>query len=319
MRVLNYGAGAVGLGIDSCLIQTGCHLDIIARPQTAQALMRSGLKRSGLLGSLHCPPSQFAAYSSLTALPPEPYDFILVSTKSFDSAAAARDLHRHPEFFHAGTLIVLFQNGWGNAEYFAALFDPRRVFNARVITGFVRPEPNAVDITVHADAIRIGCLCGRDAAAIAPLCQKISSGGIPAEKADAIGKDLWAKMLYNCALNSLGAVLNVTYGELGKSSSSRKLCDAIIEEVFQVMVAAGHETHWPTSEEYRDIFYSSLIPLTASHYSSTLQDIQAGKKTEIDALNGMVIRLAEENALSVPANEIVYHMVKFLEQKRQPA
>ena len=317
MRILNYGAGAVGLGIDSCLIQAGCQLDIIARQQTVNALMQSGLKREGLLGTAFCHPPQFQAYSSLDILPPEAYDFIVVSTKSFDTEAAARDLHHHPQFFHPGTVIVLFQNGWGNADKFAAFFDGRRVFNARVITGFVRHQPNIVDITVHADAIHIGCLSSdADMASVSRLCQKISEGGIPAQTTDAIAKDLWAKMLYNCALNSLGAVLNVAYGDLGRSPSSRELCDIIIEEVFQVMLSAGYETHWRTSGEYRDVFYSSLLPLTASHYSSTLQDIKAGKRTEIDALNGIVVQLARQHNVPVPVNETVYRMVKFLEQQR---
>lgn len=314
MRILNYGAGAVGLGIDSCLIKTGCHLDILARPETVKALTAAGLKRKGILGSVQWSPERFRAYPSLDGLPPGAYDVILVSTKSFDSAEAARDLHNHPELFHPGTAIVLFQNGWGNTEHFTAYFNAARIFNARVITGFVRQQPNVVDITVHADAIHIGCLAGGDTLSIEPLCRKISEGGIPAQTTDAIAKDLWAKMLYNCALNPLGAILNVTYGELGQSSLSRELCDAIITEVFQVMVATGHETHWRTSEDYRDIFYATLLPLTASHHSSTWQDLKSGKKTEIDALNGIVIQLARRHNIPVPVNHVVYRMIKFLER-----
>ncbi len=315
MRILNYGAGAVGLGIDSCLIAAGCHLDILARPQTVNALTQSGFKRDGLLGTIHCPPERFRAYASLDLLPPEPYDFILVSTKSFDSAEAARDLYRHPKLFHPSTAIVLFQNGWGNAEQFTPYFEASHIFNARVITGFVRPQPDVVTITVHADAIHIGCLSGKKTIPVAPLCQKISQGGIPAQTTNSIAKDLWAKMLYNCALNSLGAVLDAAYGELGRCSASRELCDAIITEVFRVMTAAGYETHWRTSEEYLGVFYSSLLPLTASHHSSTLQDIKAGKKTEIDALTGVVIQLARRHSIPVPTNDVVYRMIKFLEQK----
>ncbi|MFA5259940.1 MAG: ketopantoate reductase C-terminal domain-containing protein [Candidatus Omnitrophota bacterium] len=184
------------------------------------------------------------------------------------------------------------------------------------ITGFVRHLPNVVDITVHADTIHVGCLSGEDTISVEPLCQKISEEGIPTQTTDSIAKDLWAKMLYNCALNSLGEILNVAYGELGHHSSSRELCDTIIAEVFRVLVATGHETHWRTNEEYRIIFYASLLPLTASHHSSTLQDIKAGKKAEIDALNGIIIQLTRQHNIPVPVNEAVYCMVKFLEQKR---
>lgn len=317
IRALVYGGGAVGLGLASCLLKSGIYVDIIAREATALALQQKGLIRTGIFGDYHAIPSAFNSVPSLKALPGKAYDFILVCTKSFDSFDAAQDLSRHRSLFADHTRIVLFQNGWGNAEAFLAVFDKKIIYNARVITGFQRRQPNEVEVTVHADAIHIGSLFGASAATVANLAQAINTGDIPCRTTTEIGKDIWAKMLYNCALNPVGAVLDVTYGELAEQKSSRAFMDGIIEEVFNVMTKAGYETHWDSAEDFLDVFYGRLVPDTAKHKSSMLQDIAAKKRTEIDALNGAVIELAGRLAMSVPYNSIACNLVKFIEASRR--
>ena len=313
MRALVYGGGAVGLGMASCLLKSRTHVDIIARENTVLALQEKGLLRTGIFGDYRAAPSAFGSVSSLKALPGKAYDFILVCTKSFDSLNAAKDLARHRSLFADNARIVLFQNGWGNAEAFLTVFDKEIVYNARVITGFQRRRPNEVKVTVHAEAIHIGSLFGAAAAAVKDLAQAINAGGIPCRTTTEIGRDIWAKMLYNCALNPVGAVLDVTYGELAEQKSSRVFMDGIIEETFDVMIRAGYETHWNSAKDFLDVFYGKLVPSTAGHKSSMLQDIAAKKRTEIDALNGAVIELAERVATPDPYNSIAYNLVTFIE------
>ncbi len=316
MDVLIYGGGAVGLGIASCLIRPGNRVDIVARAETVAALGNEGLLRTGIFGRVHVPAGTFGGCASLDEVAGGPYDFVLICTKSFDSAVAARDLAAHDDRIGASAALVLFQNGWGNAESFAAHFDKGRIYNARVITGFHRHRPNEVEITVHADAIHIGSVFPADMSVIEPLCQAIDAGGIPCARTNSIEKDLWAKMLYNCALNPLGAILGVPYGALAEAASTRSLMDRIVEEVFAVMVAAGYQTHWREPKQFLDVFYGRLVPDTAEHKSSTLQDITAGKRTEIEALNGAVIQLAQEHGIAVPYNRAVYNLIRFLESSR---
>jgi len=317
MNILNYGAGAVGLGIDSCLLKTGHKVDILARPQTVSALQSNGLYRTGIFGDFHAPSNNFSCYTSLNQLPKKIYDFILVSTKSYDSKKAAQDLAHYPFLINDKTKIILFQNGWGNAETFASHFPQGQIFNARVITGFIRPEPHKVEITVHADSVHIGNLFSDDLKDIEGLCHAINQGGLPCETTSEIGKDLWAKMLYNCPLNALSAILGVTYGELAEHESTKELMNEIIEEVFTILTACGYQTHWACAKEYIDVFYSKLIPSTARHTSSTLQDLKAKKPTEIEALNGAVLALARQYHKKAPANENVYHMLKTLEDDKE--
>lgn len=313
MRVLVYGGGSVGLGIASCVIKAGAEVDIIAREATVRALRERGLTRTGIFGDYQAEAGKFASYCSLEDIQGVSYDYILVCVKSFDTSTAAQGLSGHKRLFGEQAKIVLFQNGWGNAEVFLSFFERAQVYNARVITGFRRADKNTVEITVHADSIHIGSLFGGDLACVERLCEFINRGDIPCELTGDIARDLWAKMLYNCALNPLGAVLDVPYGVLAESEFTRAVMDGIVGEIFGVMAAAGYQTHWQKAEDFLEVFYNKLVPDTAEHKSSTLQDILASKKTEIDALNGAVIKLAEKHRVEVPYNLAVYNIVKFIE------
>lgn len=317
MKVLVYGGGSVGLGIASCLLKSRAYIDIIAREQTTSVLKAEGLIRKGIFGDYYERPDVFGSFCSLNEIINKTYDYILVCTKSFDSLYAAEDLSQKKDIFADTTVIVLFQNGWGNAEIFTRFFKKRQIYNARVITGFRRPRLNEVAVTVHADAIHIGSLFGSDLSRIKELCELISKGDIPCEITNDIDKDIWAKMLYNCALNPLSAILDVPYGALAANESTKMLMNGIIEELFEVIIAAGYKTHWKNPNDFLDAFYRKLVPDTAEHKSSTLQDILARKKTEIDALNGAVIKLAKEYQIDVPYNLMVYNIIKFLEAKDQ--
>lgn len=312
-RILIYGGGAVGQGIASCLLKSGEQVDVLAREDTVKDLRKGGLRRTGIFGEYYAEPTSFNCYSFLKDLPKAKYDYILICTKSYHTQDAARDLSRYPSLLANNTRIILVQNGWGNAEIFVSFFPRDRIYNARVITGFCRPQKNQVDITVHADAIHIGSLFNENAASIAALSRSISDGGIPCELTDEIGKDLWAKMLYNCALNPLGAIFDVPYGVLGECEYTRKIMNGIINEVFQVMLGSGYSTHWESAEGFIKAFYERLLPPTAGHESSMIQDIRLKKKTEIDFLNGAVVSLGKRINTDTPYNCLVYNMLKFLE------
>jgi 2-dehydropantoate 2-reductase len=313
MRALIYGGGAVGLGLASCLLKSHARVDIITRQNTMEALRKNGLTRTGIFGRCDASPSAFGSYIALDDAPGETYDYILGCTKSFDSYRAAKDLSGHKSVFGPQTKIVLFQNGWGNAETFTCFFDEEIVYTARVITGFQRSVPNEVAVTVHADSIHIGSLFGADISRVKDLSEAINAGDIPCLTTEEIGKDIWAKMLYNCALNPLGAVLGVPYGKLAEHEYTRIIMNGISREVFEVMTKAGYQTHWLSAEDFLEVFYRKLVPDTAEHKSSTLQDIIAKKPTEIDALNGAVIDLAKKYSTAVPYNLVLYNMVKFIE------
>ena len=301
------------MGLASCLLKAGERVDLIGREDTVAALQQNGLERTGLFGEFKAPPDSFGALSSLDDLPEKQYDYILVCTKSFDTRTSAEQIASIPFLKNASTPIVLCQNGWGNAAIFAEHFPQERIKNGRVITGFRRPQKHQVDITVHADAIHLGSLFVDDVSDLAKLSAAIDAGGIPCQVTPTIGKDLWAKMLYNCMLNGLSTIHDVPYGVLGESPHTRELMENIAHEVYAVMTAAGYATHWASAEDYIDTFYKHQLPPTYQHEPSMLQDVRAGKRTEIDALNGAVVTLGKQHAVPTPYNNTICRMIQFME------
>ena len=315
MKVLVFGVGAVGLGLSSFLLQGGHRVHLVGKEKTVLALRKYGLKRRGVFGEAYFSPQQLTASSNLAETGRETFDFYLICTKSLDTENSARQLKEQSTLARQKSPIVLCQNGWGNAEIFSRFFPDRQVFNARVITGFIRPEPHVVDVTVHAQPVHLGSLFHEDSTCLLDLAEALSQGGIPSAITNDIGKDLWAKMLYNCALNALGAVLQVPYGHLGESENSRAIMKQIVEEVFQVMQGLGYTSHWQSAEEYLKYFYAKLLPNTHEHESSMLQDIRAGRNTEIEALNGVIVREGRKLEMDVSCNETVRNQILFLQSR----
>ena len=91
----------------------------------------------------------------------------------------------------------------------------------------------------------------------------------------------------------------------------------IAHEVYAVMTAAGYDTHWASAGDYIDTFYKHQLPPTTSHEPSMLQDVRAGKRTEIDALNGAVVALGQQHDVPVPANTTLTRMIQFMESRNR--
>jgi 2-dehydropantoate 2-reductase len=122
---------------------------------------------------------------------------------------------------------------------------------------------------------------------------------------------IWAKALYNCALNPLGAILGVPYGALGDHPETRELMRLIIEEIYQVAQAKGISLPFSEAADYFHHFLENLVPPTAAHWPSMWQDLQASRPTEIEALNGAMCRYGREFGVLTPYNDAVTRLVRF--------
>ena len=316
MKVAIVGAGAVGLGLGATLYHGGVPLRVIARdPETRRSLRSHGLHRRGLFGDVHVPAGAIRIDEDLDALHEDPVTVLLVCTKTTTSAELARDLATAGLAKENGPRFVLCQNGWGNAEIFSRSLPRDRIFNARIITGFQREGPCEVHVTAHAQPISMGSLFGADPTPLDRLCGALSRGGIPCELSQDIGRDLWAKMLYNCALNPLGALLGVPYGELAGNPESRDILESVVREIFKVLRASNQGTHWTNADTYLDVFFRDLLPPTKEHRSSMLQDLRAGRATEIDALCGQVVEQGARFGIGTPVNAALRVLVKAREER----
>ena len=313
LKVLIIGAGAVGLGLASFLLKSGCRISLVGREPTVNDLAAYGLYRVGIFDDFYSPPESFAVFSTLLAVPSEQFDFALVCVKSFDTEILGQQIKNSTFQKSSSAKFVLCQNGWGNAEIFSNFVPQENIFSARIITGFTCPERNKVDVTVHAEPLHLGSLYGEDLEGLMPLAQAFREGGMPSVVTQDISKDLWAKMLYNCPLNALGALLEVSYGLLGENENTRKIMEIIVNEVFSVMHAMGYGTHWNNSKSYLEDFYGKLLPSTYDHESSMLQDLRAGKMTEIEAINGVIVLEGEKRNILVPGNSMIRNLLQFLQ------
>jgi 2-dehydropantoate 2-reductase len=314
MKVLLIGAGAVGLGVGASLYDTGWELDIIDMKETKKAIDKKGIVRRGLFKEIIIPAGRVNVFVKLEDIKAEfAYDFVLVCTKTTVSPQIAEDLAINKYILKEDGKIVIFQNGYGTDEAFLRYFTKDQIYSARIITAFTRPELNISEVKGHAAPLLIGSLYGKSPECVIPLTRAISNGGIPSEITEDIQKALWAKMLYNCTLNPLGAILDVKYGKLTENSYSLYIMNKIIDEIFEVMTAAGYSTYWKDSESYKKEFYAELIPSTCDHRSSTLQDIERKIKTEIETLTNVIVKMGKELSIPVPFNDMTYNLIKTME------
>lgn len=313
MRILEIGVGAVGKGLAIALAAGGATVDLIARPETASAIRTRGLYRTGVLGDLHIQPEHLGVYTDVRELPDRSYDFVLISTKAYDVNRVASELAGNSFLISPDTRIVLFCNGIGCAETLAARFAPEQIYCARVITGFQCADPATVEVTVHAGPIAIGNPFTREASRTALLCERLTAGGLPARPCPEIQQEIWAKVLFNCAVNAPGALFDRTIGELASEPKTRALMEQVIEEVFAVMSLAGYRTRWASAGEYLPEFYGRLIPATAGHRSSMSQDLRLGRRTEIDFLNGAIARMGRCLGVGTPANTFLTRAIRTLQ------
>jgi 2-dehydropantoate 2-reductase len=276
-------------------------------------MKKDGIKRTGLFTNYSFKPSEFNVYETYSEIPEKSFDYVIVASKTTANNDISRNLYENRDMLKDNFTILICQNGFGNDEAYLKYFKTSHVYCARIITGFTRPERNISEVTVYTEPILLGSLHGEDIKCLQTIANKITASGINCQLTDELDKYLWAKMLYNCALNPLGAILDVTYGKLTENEYTKEIMDSIIEEIFDVINASPYSTLWNTADEYKDIFYSKLVPDTYNHYSSTHQDIKRKIKTEIDTLNGKVIELGEEYGVDVSTNRIIYKLIKGIE------
>jgi 2-dehydropantoate 2-reductase len=236
------------------------------------------------------------------------FDLIVITVKSYDTKTAIEQVK---PLVGKNTLVVSAQNGYGNYETIADTVGREHALLARIIFGVKLSRPGKAEVTVIADDVRVGQPEGAvDAGRIANIAAAFTEAGIPTKYSGNIEAILWDKILYNAALNPLGALLECSYGGLAGDEETRGLMDAIIEEIFTVARAHRKPLNWKSAEEYKNHFYTNLVPPTAKHFPSMYYDVKAGKRLEIDALNGAIVRLAKAKGITVPVNETITKLIK---------
>lgn len=315
MNVLIIGAGAVGIGVGASLAYGGIGVDFIARGETKDSITANGISRKGSVKNIDISSQIVGCFDKYGELAEGKYDFVIIATKTIANEDVSSELARYKTCMKENCKLIFMQNGIGYENAFLEYFDESYIYHSRVITGFVKSADNVSEVTVHQAPILLGSIYGNDNSILAPLVEALNSSGLSSEVSDNIEMDLWAKLIYNTTLNPLGAVLGMSYGELADSEYAHAIMDTMIEETFEIIKAVGASTYWQDADAYREELFEKLIPETYEHRSSTLQDIEKKKKTEIDTLTGSLLALASENNVPAPVHSMIYWLVKALEEK----
>ena len=298
MKILILGAGAVGLSL-AARLSSVCEVHALCREQHADRIAREGFHLSGIWGSGSF---RFSASSQLPA--DTGFDYCLVTVKSQQT----RSLCAQYQHVLGGTEVVSLQNGIGNEEILAQFSD--RVIGGTIITGFEWRGPAQVHVTVEAGPIRLGRFPSGLDTGVMQLVELFKTAGLNVQASETIRTDLWAKTLYNCALNPLGAILDVSYGKLAEGHAW-SIIQRVIDEAFEVCRAEAVPQRWQSASEYLQYLATVQLPATADHHSSMLQDIRRGRETEIDFLNGAVVRLGEKHGIATPTNRTLVELIQF--------
>lgn len=309
MRVLVYGAGGLGSVFGGFLARNGHDVCLLGREWHLSAVRKQGLLINGIWGEYRIRACQTA--TDLSRVPKDkPYDLILLTVKSYDTATAGAALR---PLVAVDTTLLSLQNGLGNMEALLEAGIPaENLLLGRVIFG-VRTQPGVATVTVAADPVAIGAVPG-----VVPrypafkMASLLTACKIDARIAEDIRPVLWSKVIYNCALNPLGALHGLSYGGLAADPSMRALMERIIRECYAVARAEGIALDPAEAAEYFSDLVGTLIPKTREHYPSMLEDLRRGRRLELDALNGAISRLGRRHGIATPAND---DLVRWLQSR----
>ena len=312
MRVLIVGAGALGSVFGCLLRDRGHEVGFVEPGERLEDIRARGLTVTGLFGEHRA--GGFELYSSADQVPAGAHELVLITVKSFHTREAVGQIA--PKVGE-DALVLSLQNGLGNYEAIREQVGEHRALAGRVIFGAQIVEPAHAKVTVYAEPVMVGSPSNAvEMSRIEEIARAFSDAGIPSEPTREITKFIWAKILYNCALNPLSALLNVPYGRLLDTEATRGLMRRVVEEVFAVARASHVELFWEKPEDYIEVFFGRLIRDTAAHFASMAQDLQAGRRTEIEAMNGAVVRLGEEAGVECPVNSVLAELVRAAEGLR---
>jgi 2-dehydropantoate 2-reductase len=300
-RVAVVGAGAVGGYFGGLIARAGASVVMIGRKSFVEALKPKGL----LLDTLHF--NEFVRVEASTDLSAaSAADIVLFCVKSTDNAVAARGL---APFLAPEAILLSLQNGVDNVEQIRAAVN-LVALPAVVYVAASMPEPGHVKHVGRGDLI-----IGPEMKQTKMLATFFSRAGIPCRIAENIEGELWVKLILNCALNAVSALGQAKYDRIADDANARRLMEKVIEEVLAVAVAADIVLPGIKDTKMAMDATMKIAKQMAEQFSSTAQDLNRGKPTEIESLNGFIARRGSELGVPTPVNHALFTLVKLLEDR----
>ncbi len=305
MNITIVGPGAVGLLLAGYLHRGGAAVTLADElAERADLLNREGIRWEGLDADF-----RFTVPVTLGLKDVAGTDLVILCVKAYHTETASRQIH---DAGYSGPIMTL-QNGVGNAEMIIDMCP-----GSPVIAGITSEGANlAADNHVrHA---------GKGKTIFGPLApgfpgsgfmdglvSVMRKGGLHAELSDDPQSLVWGKVLINAGINALTAILQVRNGQLLEIDPARELMIDLVLEAREVIARRGIAL--PDADPVARV--EEVCRLTAPNFSSMCMDIRHGRRTEIDFINGAIVREGDALGLACPYNDAVTRMVKCLEVKK---
>ena len=294
MNIVVLGAGAVGCYFGALLARAGHNVTFIGRAAHVAAINAQGLVLETRQGR-----ETVRASAAIDTHGLSPPDLVLVAVKSADTEAAARSLLGH---LRPDTQVLSLQNGVDNAERMAAILG-QPVIAAVIYVGTEMAGPGHVRHHGRGELL-IGA-----SPASAMIAETFIAAAIPTSISDTIATALWSKLIVNCAYNALSAIGQISYGPMMATEGTREVISNAIREGLAVAAACG--VAMPPDIEATTLALAASMP---AQTSSTAQDLARGKSSEIDFLNGHVVRMGREHNIPTPTNLALLVAVRLMEK-----
>jgi len=291
------GAGAVGCYYGGMLARAGHDVTLIARPQHVQAIAGEGLRLQTQTFD-----EQVHLKASADASAVQGADVVLFCVKSSDTEAAGRLMQ---PFLQADTLVLCLQNGVDNADRLRAVLPGHTVGAAVVYVATEMAGPGHVKHNGRGDLVI------EPSASSASVADALMAAGVPTVVSNNVRGELWAKLILNCAYNAVSAITQLPYGKTVAGNGVQDVMRDVVAECLAVARADGVQVAGDVHQAV-----AKLAASMPSQSSSTAQDLARGRPTEIDYLNGFIVRRGAVLGVATPANRVLWSLVKLLESKR---
>lgn len=306
MKIIIVGPGAMGCLFAALLCRAGHEVWLLARNEAQAALMHERdicMETAG--DTMHIP------RSAVTATPEHigTADIVLVCVKAYDTHAALT--HALPAITRRTTVLTL-QNGLGNIEILCGEVAPEQVLAGTTAHGATRVSTWLIRHAGIGETV-IGAVHPAGRSRLQAVGKFLNDAGIRTMPAEDITGVLWGKLLVNAGINPLTAIMRIKNGQILESPPLESIMRQAVHEGRQIADALGIALPYPDPVGR----VTEVCRATAENISSMHQDILAGRKTEIDQINGMLVRYGSQHHVPTPVNSMLTWLVTSAEHLQQ--
>jgi 2-dehydropantoate 2-reductase len=305
VKIVIVGPGAMGCLYAFLLTRSGYEAWLLDNSEErAERIRAQGLKIEGISGDFRLPFQRISASPRLI----NKADLLILFVKAYDTVDALESVR---ELVSANTIILTLQNGIGNVEAIRGAYPHHAIVAGTTAQGATLLGCGHIRHAGAGETV-IGGIDENSSFHARLIRDLFMSAYIPTVTTEDVTGILWGKLLVNCGINPLTAIMKITNGQVPEIPALCEVMSRAVEEGAAIARTAGITL--PYSDPVAKVI--EVCEATSGNRSSMLQDIEAWRKTEIDYLNGALVKYAKESGTAAPLNSFLMHMIKALESMR---